>query len=49
MNFALMKHHEFKLTELNEMMRFERDIYVLLLKQWLEEEARRLREQARKT
>lgn len=42
MNFALMKHHGYSLTELDEMVPFERDIYVLLLNQWIEEENKRL-------
>ena len=45
MNFVLMKHHGFSLTELDNMMPYERDVYVLLLKQWIEEENQRLREQ----
>ena len=38
MNFALMQHHKYSLTELDNMIPFERDIYVTLLKQYLEEE-----------
>jgi hypothetical protein len=45
MNFVLMKHHGFSLRELDDMIPFERDVYVLLLRQWIEEENRRLREQ----
>lgn len=37
MNFALMHHHKYSLTELENMMPFERDIYVTLLKNYLEE------------
>jgi hypothetical protein len=40
-----MKHHHFSLAELDNMIPFERDVYVLLLRQWIEEENRRLREQ----
>jgi hypothetical protein len=38
MNFALMQHHKYSLTELDNMIPFERDIYVTLLRQYLEEE-----------
>ena len=38
MNFALMQHHKYSLTELDNMIPFERNIYVTLLKQYLEEE-----------
>jgi hypothetical protein len=43
-----MQHHKWSLTELENMIPFERDIYVLLLQQWLEEERRRSRERAMK-
>jgi hypothetical protein len=45
MNFVLMKHHGFSLRELEGMMPFERDVYILLLRQWIDSENRRLREQ----
>jgi hypothetical protein len=41
LNFALVQHHKYSLTELDNMMPFERDIYVTLLKQWLEEQEER--------
>ena len=37
MNFALMHHHKYSLTELENMIPFERDVYVGLLKNYLEE------------
>lgn len=40
-----MKHHQFSLRELEDMMPYERDIYVLLLRRWMKEEADRLRQQ----
>ena len=45
MNFALMHHHKYSLTELENMIPFERDVYVGLLKNYLEEmdEAQRSR------
>ena len=38
LNFALMQHHKYSLTEIENMMPWERDIYVGLLNQWVEEE-----------
>ena len=37
-NFALIQHHKYSLTEIENMMPWERDIYVELLKQHLEEQ-----------
>jgi len=37
-NFALIQHHKWSLTELNDMIPWEREIYVTLLKQYIEEE-----------
>ena len=37
-NFALMQFHKYSLTEIENMMPWERDIYVALLQQHLEEE-----------
>jgi|TARA_R100001460_G_scaffold14004_1_gene31510 hypothetical protein len=47
LNFALMQYHKYSLTEIENMMPWERDIYVGLLQQHLEEE--RLKEQQRKS
>ena len=38
LNFALMQYHKYSLTEIENMMPWERDIYVALLQQQLEEE-----------
>jgi len=38
LNFALMQHHKYSLTEIENMMPWERDIYVGLLNQYIEEE-----------
>ena len=46
-NFQLMQHHKYSLTELDEMMPWEREIYVSLLLQWLEEEKERQKERRR--
>ena len=38
LNFALMQYHKYSLTEIENLMPWERDVYVALLKQHLEEE-----------
>ena len=43
LNFALMQYHKYSLTEIENLIPWERDIYVGLLKQHLEEE--RLKQQ----
>jgi hypothetical protein len=43
-----MTHYKYSLTELDNMMPWEREIYVAMLKQYVEEENKRLREQERK-
>ena len=40
-NFQLMQHHKYSLTELDEMIPWEREIYINLLLQYLEEEKER--------
>lgn len=42
-NFALVQHHKYSLTELENMIPWEREIYITLLKQHIEDE--KLREQ----
>ena len=37
-NFALMQQHKYSLTELDNMMPWEREVYVTLLQQYIEEE-----------
>ena len=38
LNFALMQHHKYSLTEIENMMHWERDIYLGLLNQYIEDE-----------
>ena len=38
LNFALIQYHKYSLTEIENMMPWERDIYVGLLNQYIEEE-----------
>jgi len=45
MNFALMQYHKYSLAELEEMIPFEREIYVFMLMQYLEEEKKRIEQQ----
>jgi hypothetical protein len=47
-NFGMMQHHKYSLTELENMLPWERDIYVTLLIQYLEEENRKLKERQSK-
>ena len=47
LNFALMQYHKYSLTELENMIPWERDVYVGLLQQHLEdEELKRKQQQA---
>ena len=43
-----MQHHKYQLTELENMMPWEREIYTGLLMEFLKEENRRIEEQNRK-
>ena len=38
LNFSLMQYHKYSLTEIENMIPWERDVYVGLLKNHLEEE-----------
>ena len=44
----MMTHYKYSLTELDNMMPWEREIYVGMMKQYIEEESQRLKEQERK-
>ena len=48
-NFALMQHHKYSLTELENMIPWERDVYVNLLLAHLQEEEKRQKAQERKS
>tara|TARA_Y100001970_G_scaffold290_1_gene338 strand:- start:349 stop:522 length:174 start_codon:yes stop_codon:yes gene_type:complete len=45
LNFALMQYHKYSLTEIENWMPWERDIYVGMLKQHLEEEELKRKQQ----
>ena len=38
----MIQHHKYSLTELEEMMPWEREIYIGLLMQWIKEENDRI-------
>jgi len=43
LNFSLMQYHKYSLTEIENMMPWERDIYVILLQNHLEEEEEKMK------
>ena len=47
-NFALMQHHKYSLTELENMMPWERDVYVNLLLAHIQEEEGRQKAEEQK-
>ena len=44
----MMHHHNYSLTELDDMIPWEREIYITLLMNFLEEERERIEEEKRK-
>ena len=44
----MMQHHNYSLTELENMIPWEREIYIGLLMQYLKEEAERMEKEKRK-
>jgi len=44
----LIQHHKYSLSELENMMPWERDIYVSMLIAYIEEENQKIRERQRK-
>jgi len=43
-----MQHHKYSLTELDGLIPWEKDIYVSLLRQYLEEEKQRIEKENRR-
>ena len=41
----MIQHHKWSLTELDNMVPFERQIYVILLQNWIKEENERVEKQ----
>ena len=44
-NFSMMQHHKYSLTELDNMIPWERQIYVSMLYRFIEEENQRIKNQ----
>ena len=44
-NFALMQHHKYSLSELEEMLPWEREVYLNMLMNYIEEENMKMRHQ----
>tara|TARA_A100001201_G_scaffold75995_1_gene68663 strand:+ start:390 stop:569 length:180 start_codon:yes stop_codon:yes gene_type:complete len=45
-NFALIQHHKYSLTEIENLIPWEREIYLGLLNQYVDEENLRIQQQA---
>jgi hypothetical protein len=43
-----MQHHKYSLTELEQMLPWERDIYISMLIQYIEEENQKIKERQRR-
>ena len=41
----MIQHHKYSLTELENMMPWEREIYMGLLKEWIEKENERIKQE----
>ena len=44
----MIQHHKWSLTELDNMLPFERQVYVVLLQKWIKEENDRIRSENQK-
>lgn len=44
----MIQHHNWSLTELDNMMPWEREIYITLLSEWIKEENERIKKENRK-
>lgn len=44
----MIQHHKWSLSEIENLVPYERQVYVLLLQQWIKEENERIAEQNRK-
>ena len=45
LNFALMQYHKYSLTEIENLMPWEKEIYVTMLIDFLKEEEKRMKDQ----
>ena len=41
----MVQHHKWSMTEIEDMLPYERDIYMTMLTKWVEEENERIRQQ----
>jgi hypothetical protein len=41
----MIQHHKWSLTEIEDMLPYERDIYVTMLTNWIKEENERIKQQ----
>ena len=41
----MIQHHKWSLTEIEDMLPYERDIYMTMLTKWVEEETERIKQQ----
>ena len=44
----MMQHHKYSLTEIENMLPWEREIYVGLLQKWIKEENKRMEQENKK-
>jgi hypothetical protein len=44
----MMQHHQYSLTELDNMLPWEREIYIALLQDWIKEENERIKKEQRR-
>ena len=44
-NFAMMQHHKYSLEEIENMLPWEREVYIGLLSKFLEDEKERLKKE----
>ena len=47
LNFGLMQHHKYSLTEIENMIPWEREIYVHMLLSYLEEEQKKIEQRSK--
>lgn len=47
-NFALMQHHKYSLTELDNLLPWEKQVYIDLLLKHIDEETERIKEEKRR-
>ena len=45
-NFSLIQHHKYSLTELENMIPWEREVYLTLLQEYIEEENLKAQQQS---